>query len=83
MSSEAGRGPQLSISTRWRMPCPSLPQVPVKNPAPTEEEAQASERTDDEKLPENSKAENFDKKLDHAIEESFPTSDPVSVKITK
>ncbi len=33
-------------------------------------------------LPENSK-ENLDKKLDHAIEETFPTSDPISVKITK
>ena len=36
----------------------------------------------DRKLPENSK-ENLDKKLDHAIEETFPTSDPISVKITK
>jgi hypothetical protein len=36
----------------------------------------------DEKLPENSK-KNLDKKLDHALEETFPTSDPVSVKITK
>jgi ElaB/YqjD/DUF883 family membrane-anchored ribosome-binding protein len=33
-------------------------------------------------LPENSKA-NLDTKLDHAIEETFPTSDPVSVSITK
>ena len=33
-------------------------------------------------LPENSKA-NLDTKLDHAIEETFPTSDPVSVNITK
>jgi ElaB/YqjD/DUF883 family membrane-anchored ribosome-binding protein len=33
-------------------------------------------------LPENSK-ENLDAKLDHAIEETFPTSDPVSVSITK
>jgi ElaB/YqjD/DUF883 family membrane-anchored ribosome-binding protein len=33
-------------------------------------------------LPENSK-ENLDAKLDHAIEETFPTSDPVSVNITK
>ena len=32
--------------------------------------------------PENSK-ENLDRKLDHAIEETFPTSDPVSVTITK
>jgi hypothetical protein len=36
----------------------------------------------DKKLPENSK-KNLDKKLDHALEETFPTSDPVSVKITK
>jgi hypothetical protein len=36
----------------------------------------------DEKLPENSK-KSLDKKLDHALEETFPTSDPVSVKITK
>ena len=36
----------------------------------------------DDKLPENSK-KNLDKKLDHALEETFPTSDPVSVKITK
>ncbi len=36
----------------------------------------------DRKLPENSK-ENLDKKLDHAIEETFPTSDPISVSITK
>ena len=37
---------------------------------------------EDEKLPENSK-KTLDKKLDHALEETFPTSDPVSVKITK
>ncbi len=36
----------------------------------------------DHDLPENSK-ENLDRKLDHAIEETFPTSDPVSVLITK
>ena len=36
----------------------------------------------DKKLPENSK-ENLDRKLDNASEESFPGSDPVSVKITK
>jgi hypothetical protein len=40
----------------------------------------ADERSSD--LPENSK-ENLDTKLDHAIDETFPTSDPVSVKITK
>jgi hypothetical protein len=36
----------------------------------------------DKKLPENSK-KSLDAKLDHALEETFPTSDPVSVKITK
>ena len=36
----------------------------------------------DEHLEENSKKA-LDKKLDHALEETFPTSDPVSVKITK
>jgi hypothetical protein len=37
---------------------------------------------DDRKLPENSK-KSLDKKLDEGVEESFPASDPVSVKITK
>ena len=36
----------------------------------------------DRSLPENSK-QNLDEKLDHAIEETFPTSDPVSVQVTK
>lgn len=36
----------------------------------------------DHSLPENSK-ENSEARLDHAIEETFPTSDPVSVTITK
>jgi ElaB/YqjD/DUF883 family membrane-anchored ribosome-binding protein len=36
----------------------------------------------DNSLPENSQ-ENLDARLDHAIEETFPTSDPVSVTITK
>ena len=39
-------------------------------------------RPKDKRLPENSK-KSLDKKLDHALEETFPTSDPVSVKITK
>jgi len=42
------------------------------------EEAGETDRT----LPENAK-ENLDAKLDEGIEESFPASDPVSVKITK
>ena len=36
----------------------------------------------DKHLAENSK-ENLDEKLDNAVDESFPGSDPVSVKITK
>jgi ElaB/YqjD/DUF883 family membrane-anchored ribosome-binding protein len=36
----------------------------------------------DKNLPENSQ-ENLDRKLDHAVKETFPTSDPVSVRITK
>jgi hypothetical protein len=36
----------------------------------------------DQKLPENSK-ERLDEKLDQGVEETFPGSDPVSVKITK
>ncbi len=36
----------------------------------------------DKSLPENSK-DNLDRKLDHAVKETFPTSDPVSVTITK
>lgn len=36
----------------------------------------------DNKLPENSQ-ENLDVRLDHAIEETFPTSDPISVTVTK
>ena len=58
------------------MPDPKSPQ------APSETERKPPKAVDDETLPENSK-ENLDKKLDYAIEETFPTSDPVSVKITK
>jgi hypothetical protein len=36
----------------------------------------------DSELPENSQ-ENLDARLDHAVEETFPTSDPISVHITK
>jgi ElaB/YqjD/DUF883 family membrane-anchored ribosome-binding protein len=43
---------------------------------------QPAECPPDNKLPENTQ-ENLDAKLDHAIEETFPTSDPVSVNITK
>ncbi|NEU11493.1 hypothetical protein G3T14_05045 [Methylobacterium sp. BTF04] len=36
----------------------------------------------DKNWPENSQAE-LDERLDEALEETFPSSDPVSVKITK
>lgn len=39
-------------------------------------------RPGDRKLPENSK-EALDRRLDEASEESFPSSDPVSVQITR
>jgi hypothetical protein len=64
----------------------------VNDPKPTDDtqkpDAQGSgfsqdtpSRTD-EKLPENSQ-KSLNRKLDEALEETFPTSDPVSVKITK
>jgi hypothetical protein len=49
---------------------------------PDGKEDQAAKSSPDNKLPENSQ-ENLDARLDHAIEETFPTSDPVSVTITK
>jgi hypothetical protein len=55
---------------------------PKANRSPTEEERKPPKDIVDEELPENSK-ENVDEKLDNAIEETFPTSDPISVKITK
>jgi ElaB/YqjD/DUF883 family membrane-anchored ribosome-binding protein len=45
-------------------------------------EPKPAECPPDSMLPENSQ-ENLDARLDHAIEETFPTSDPVSVTITK
>jgi hypothetical protein len=41
-----------------------------------------SGRKKDDDLPENSK-KHLDEKLDEGVEETFPASDPVSVKITK
>lgn len=46
------------------------------------QEDRSAERSLDNKLVENSQ-EHLDARLDHAIEETFPTSDPVSVTITK
>ena len=49
---------------------------------PDRAEPKPAECPPDNMLPENSQ-ENLDARLDHAIEETFPTSDPVSVTITK
>jgi hypothetical protein len=49
---------------------------------PNRAEPKPAECPPDNKLPENSQ-ENLDARLDHAIEETFPTSDPVSVTTTK
>lgn len=54
----------------------------VEKPTTTEKPGRDGKKPSDKKLPENSK-ENLDKRLDQAAEESFPSSDPVSVKITK
>jgi hypothetical protein len=51
-------------------------------PTPDGAEPKSAECPPDNKLPENSQ-ENLDARLDHAIEKTFPTSDPVSVTITK
>ena len=55
---------------------------PKSPQAPSEAERKPPKAVNDETLPENSK-DNLDEKLDHAIEETFPTSDPISVNITK
>ena len=49
---------------------------------PDKEEGKSAEGSPDNKRPENTQ-ENLGARLDHAIEETFPTSDPVSVTITK
>jgi hypothetical protein len=46
------------------------------------DKGKAGECPPDNRLAENSQ-ENLDARLDHAIKETFPTSDPVSVTITK
>jgi hypothetical protein len=48
---------------------------------PDKQEGKPTERPSDNGVAENSQ-ENLDARLDHAIEETFPTSDPVSVTIT-
>ena len=59
----------------------SEPGVSSKSPR-DEDEGRSVVCPPDNKLPENSQ-ENLDARLDHAIEETFLTSDPVSVTITK
>jgi ElaB/YqjD/DUF883 family membrane-anchored ribosome-binding protein len=54
----------------------------VSSPPTLHDEGQPAECPPDNKLTENSQ-ENLDARLDHAIEETFPTSDPISVHITK
>ena len=49
---------------------------------PDKNGGKSTESSLDNSLPENSQ-ENLDARLDHAIEETFPTSDPVFVTITK
>jgi ElaB/YqjD/DUF883 family membrane-anchored ribosome-binding protein len=49
---------------------------------PGKDQEKSSEYRSDSSLGENSQ-EDLDARLDHAIEETFPTSDPVSVTITK
>jgi hypothetical protein len=53
-----------------------------KNPPAPVDIDDKHHKSGDKTLPENSKAD-LDKRLDEAAEESFPASDPVSVKITK
>jgi ElaB/YqjD/DUF883 family membrane-anchored ribosome-binding protein len=54
----------------------------VSSQSPSDRDDKPSEHPSDNRLAENSQ-ENLDARLDHAIEETFPTSDPVSVTITK
>lgn len=49
---------------------------------PDRQEGKSSEHLSDNRLAENSQ-ENLNTRLDHAIEETFPTSDPVSMTIIK
>ena len=54
----------------------------VSNPPTLQDERQPAECPPDNKLAENSQ-ENLDARLDHAVAETFPTSDPISVHIAK
>ncbi|MBF9232768.1 hypothetical protein [Microvirga alba] len=54
----------------------------MKNKQQNQTDSRQKNNARDKKLPANSK-EALDRRLDEASEESFPASDPVSVKITK
>jgi ElaB/YqjD/DUF883 family membrane-anchored ribosome-binding protein len=58
------------------------PDVVGSQSTPDRQEGKPTERLPDHSLAENSQ-QSLDARLDHAIEETFPTSDPVSVTITK
>ena len=74
---ECSSGPfPFRLGIRAKLCCPSVPYVltglPRSKIVPGTDKA----------LPENSQP-NLNKKLDGAVEETFPSSDPVSVSITK
>jgi ElaB/YqjD/DUF883 family membrane-anchored ribosome-binding protein len=75
---QIGDKPALNF---WRVSMVNAPDVSSQS-TPDKQGDQAAERPSDNSLAENSQA-NLDARLDHAIEETFPTSDPVSVTITK
>jgi hypothetical protein len=56
--------------------------IAKSQPIPGEARHQSEPYPPDCELPENS-PENLNARLDHAIEETFPTSDPISVVVTK
>jgi ElaB/YqjD/DUF883 family membrane-anchored ribosome-binding protein len=69
-----------SALSAWRTCMVNVPNGSSRStPA---KEGQPAERSSDNHLAENSQ-ENLDVRLDHAIEETFPTSGPVSVTVTK
>ena len=75
-SAAAARSPIGRVILVEKLCCPSVPYVltglPRSKIVPGTDKA----------LPENSQP-NLNKKLDRAVEETFPSSDPVSVSITK
>src|SRR3712207_6670440 len=73
-------GVLIQVSS-WRTAMADAPSA-RKQPNPGEATSETKPCPPDCDLPENSQ-ENLDARLDHAIEETFPTSDPISVTITK